>query len=97
MPKKKILRPDGASLLDVYESKKSDTWGHIIKAQYQEELEQNEIKRRERERANKEYGVRLKEQLDEKERARNLGMKEESNFAALEDATVSDLGVFIID
>jgi len=34
MPKVTIYRPDGASLLDIYESKKKDTWGKIIKAQY---------------------------------------------------------------
>ena len=32
-----ILRPDGASLLDIYESKKKDYWGKIIKAQYLED------------------------------------------------------------
>lgn len=38
MPKKKILRPDGATLLDIYESKKGDTWGKIIRAQYLEDV-----------------------------------------------------------
>jgi hypothetical protein len=38
MPKKKILRADGASLFDVYRSKKDDTWGKIIKAQYLEDV-----------------------------------------------------------
>ncbi len=38
MPKKKILRPDGATLLDIYESKKADTWGKIIRAQYLEDV-----------------------------------------------------------
>eukprot|EP01036_Dinobryon_divergens_P033545 gene33545-43351_t len=37
MPKVTILRPDGASLLDVYESKKKDYWGRIVKAQYLED------------------------------------------------------------
>ena len=38
MPKRSILRADGASLYDVYMSKRGDTWGKIIKAQYLEEL-----------------------------------------------------------
>lgn len=38
MPKKKVLRPDGASLKDVYDSKKADMWGQIIKAQYKEDV-----------------------------------------------------------
>lgn len=37
MPKVTIFRPDGASLLDIYESKKKDTWGKIVKAQYLED------------------------------------------------------------
>lgn len=89
MPKKKILRPDGASLLDIYQSKKADTWGKIIKAQYKEELEMNEVKRREKQKADEEYGIRLKQQLDERARAKEKGNKEDELFAALEDATVS--------
>ncbi len=89
MPKKTILRPDGASLLDIYKSKKGDTWGKIIRAQYKEELEMNEIKRLEKERANEEYGIKLKEQLAERARAKEKGSVEDTMFAALEDATVS--------
>jgi hypothetical protein len=38
MPKKKILRSDGASLSDIYDSKKKDSWGKILKAQIAEEV-----------------------------------------------------------
>lgn len=38
MPKKQILRSDGATLLDIYQSKQDDTWGKIIKAQYLEDV-----------------------------------------------------------
>jgi hypothetical protein len=38
MPKKQILRSDGASLSDIYNSKKADSWGRILKAQIQEEV-----------------------------------------------------------
>lgn len=38
MPKKKILRSDGASLHDVYLSKRGDTWGQILKAQAREDV-----------------------------------------------------------
>ena len=38
MPKKQILRADGASLYDIYRSKKDDTWGKIIRAQYLEDV-----------------------------------------------------------
>ena len=30
MPKKTILRPDGASLFDIYKSKKEDSWGELV-------------------------------------------------------------------
>ena len=32
-PKKQLLRLDGSTLADVYNSKRNDTWGSIIKAQ----------------------------------------------------------------
>lgn len=38
MPKKQILRSDGASLSDIYESKRADSWGKILKAQIAEEV-----------------------------------------------------------
>lgn len=38
MPKKKLVRADGASLYDVYLSKKGDTWGNILKAQIREDV-----------------------------------------------------------
>lgn len=38
MPKIQKLRPDGASLTSVYESKKQDLWGQIIKAQVIEDV-----------------------------------------------------------
>ena len=38
IPKTKLIRPDGASLSDVYESKKNDTWATILKAQVKENV-----------------------------------------------------------
>ncbi len=38
MPKVTKLRADGASLHDIYLSKKQDFWGKIIKAQFKEEV-----------------------------------------------------------
>ena len=38
MPKVSIPRPDGATLTDIYESKKQDTWGMILKAQIKEDV-----------------------------------------------------------
>ena len=89
MPHKKILRSDGASLIDVYESKKADTWGQIIKAQYLADEEQKKINLQNKHKRDEEYGRKLRDQLREIEEKRQFGMKEESQFAALEDATVS--------
>lgn len=38
MPKKTIRRSDGASLSDIYASKKADAWGTILKAQLRDEV-----------------------------------------------------------
>jgi len=38
MPKKQIQRSDGATLSDIYASKKADSWGKILKAQIAEEV-----------------------------------------------------------
>lgn len=89
MPKKKILRPDGASLLDVYLSKKDDTWGKIIKAQYLEDEENKLHTRKKKEESNTEYAKRLKQQLDDIQQRKLLDMNENTLFAQLEDATVS--------
>ena len=39
LPKVTITRPDGATLMDIYNSKRADTWARILKAQIKEEEE----------------------------------------------------------
>jgi hypothetical protein len=91
MPKKKILRSDGASLIDIYESKKQDAWGRIIKAQYLADEEAKREKQRQLDQANQDYGRKLREQLDAEEHRKMLGLEQDSVFAAMEDQTVSIL------
>ena len=55
MPKVQKLRPDGASLTMVYESKQQDLWGKIIKGQYIADEENKIVKRKQKEDANDEY------------------------------------------
>jgi hypothetical protein len=38
MPKRSIQRSDGATLSDIYNSKREDSWGKILKAQIAEEV-----------------------------------------------------------
>ena len=38
LPKVKKVRPDGATLTEVYQSKKEDVWGKILQAQLLEEV-----------------------------------------------------------
>ena len=38
MPKRDIPRSDGATLSEIYASKKADSWGKILKAQLREEV-----------------------------------------------------------
>ena len=91
MPKRTIIRPDGASLLDIYQSKKNDTWGKIIKAQYLEDEEKKVLARREKERANDEYATLLKRQLDDIHQQKLNSTNENNVFAQLENATVSQV------
>lgn len=67
MPKVPILRPDGASLQSVYDSKRQDLWGQIIRAQVIEDEEEKIAKRRQQERANEAYADLLARQVHEKE------------------------------
>lgn len=67
MPKVPICRPDGASLQSVYDSKRQDLWGQIIRAQVIEDEHQRREKRRERELANEAYSELLTEQVHRKE------------------------------
>jgi hypothetical protein len=63
MPKKKIFRADGASLYDIYLSKKQDFWGNILKAQIREDEEHKVQERLARHQANDTYGRLLREQV----------------------------------
>ena len=46
MPKVRLQRPDGASLIDVYNSKRNDTWSKILKAQLREEEDETNRKKK---------------------------------------------------
>jgi hypothetical protein len=89
MPKKKILRSDGASLFDVYASKREDYWGKILKAQILEEEQQKMAKRNEKHEQDEEYGRLLKRQVEEAEHRKQLMMQSNNDFAILEHATVN--------
>lgn len=65
MPKVTKSRSDGATLMDVYESKKADTWGRIIKSQFLED-EANKVKVYQNKlKANEDFGKKLRAQLDD--------------------------------
>jgi predicted transcriptional regulator len=65
MPKVTKSRSDGATLMDVYESKKADTWGRIIKSQFLED-EANKVKvYQDKIKANEDFGKKLRAQLDD--------------------------------
>jgi len=87
MPKKTILRPDGASLFDIYKSKKEDSWGKIIRAQYKEELTENKIKKQQKDEADALYGRLIKKQLHDEHMAAEALKKSNNDFGVLEDLT----------
>lgn len=64
LPKVRKLRPDGASLSDVYRSKREDMWGKIVREQYREDEIMNKQKQKQKEIADSTYGTKLKEQID---------------------------------
>jgi hypothetical protein len=66
LPKVRKLRPDGASLAEVYRSKQQDVWGKIAREQLHEEEENNQKKHRAKELADSTYGARLREQIQQK-------------------------------
>eukprot|EP00604_Paraphysomonas_vestita_P000509 CAMPEP_0174826270 /NCGR_PEP_ID=MMETSP1107-20130205/43753_1 /TAXON_ID=36770 /ORGANISM="Paraphysomonas vestita, Strain GFlagA" /LENGTH=191 /DNA_ID=CAMNT_0016059035 /DNA_START=477 /DNA_END=1049 /DNA_ORIENTATION=- len=63
LPKVRKLRPDGASLGDVYRSKKEDVWGKILHEQLVEEEQKNYEKLKKKEHMDSVYGIKLKEQI----------------------------------
>jgi len=52
LPKVVITRPDGATLMDIYNSKKADTWARILKAQIKEDEEMKVTYKMEKEQKN---------------------------------------------
>jgi len=68
MPKRTIQRPDGATLTEVYLSKKADTWASILKAQLRDEEEEKIVKKQEKFKADEVFGKKLKAQLDDNHR-----------------------------
>ena len=68
MPKRTIQRPDGATLTEVYQSKRADTWASILKAQLRDEEEGKIVKRQEKFKADEDFGKKLKAQLDDNHR-----------------------------
>lgn len=87
MPKVSIPRPDGATLTDIYESKKQDTWGMILKAQLKEEEEQKKINKKLKYKADEDFGNLLKKQIQDNRNAIANANKQDTHFAKLEDST----------
>uniref|UniRef100_A0A7S3GV59 Trichohyalin-plectin-homology domain-containing protein n=1 Tax=Spumella elongata TaxID=89044 RepID=A0A7S3GV59_9STRA len=86
MPKKQIQRSDGATLSDIYASKKADSWGKILKAQIAEEERMKIVNRRKKEEADKRFGDLLRKQVNDHTQRMNDTASDDVNFAALEDA-----------
>ena len=61
------IRPDGASLSQVYESKKEDVWGKILREQVDEEERHNMEKKIRKDIADAEYGKALRQQRQERD------------------------------
>lgn len=86
MPKKTIVRPDGATYMDVYESKKGDLWGQIIKAQYLEDLENKKKDRFVKEKKNHDFAVQFKADLNDIEWRKNNQTNDDDKILAIVEA-----------
>eukprot|EP01039_Chlorochromonas_danica_P001408 gene1406-1531_t len=84
LPKRRLLRADGASLADVYHSKQEDMWGKIIQAQVKEEEVRKVAQQRQQEEANKRYGVELKRQIVSNRKRAEEERVDHERFAQLE-------------
>jgi len=87
MPKVVITRPDGATLMDIYNSKRADTWSLILKTQLKEEEMQKVVDKRKKEEKNETYGRLLKEQLASNLLRDNGSDAENARLAAIVEAT----------
>lgn len=65
LPKKTIVRPDGATLMDVYDSKKEDLWGKIIAAQYKEDEDNKGKVHATKLKKNHDFGVTFRKDLED--------------------------------
>lgn len=87
MPKRSIQRPDGATLSDVYNSKREDTWGKIIRAQALEDVRKREQDHKDKLMRNEKFGTLLRKQLEDNRRRFEATAKANDNFANLEEET----------
>ena len=71
IPKTPIRRPDGATLSDVYKSKKQDLWGKIIKQQYLESEDNKILNQMKKAKANEDFGKLLTAQLSDNDKRRH--------------------------
>lgn len=63
IPKTKLLRSDGASLSDVYNSKRNDTWASILKASVRENTQSEKDEVRSKYEADQKFGRELRAQV----------------------------------
>lgn len=83
MPKVRKLRPDGASLLDIYNSKREDTWGKIIRAQLRDEEIEKSKKKQEREKYEEEFGALVKKQIEDNKNRNDVDAEINEKLAKL--------------
>lgn len=87
MPKVTKFRPDGASLMDVYQSKREDTWSKIIQSQLREDEKRKQRLKEEREKYNEEFGALIKAQMESNLAKGAAGATEDERLAKLQDET----------
>lgn len=91
MPKVSLLRADGSSLADIYQSKKEDAWGKIQLAQvYEADKKANAERKAKMEQAQR-YGVNLMQQMKSNHQKMDEWRRQEDRFGRMEPQTTKIL------
>lgn len=83
IPKTRLMRPDGATLSDVYESKKNDTWASILRATVKENAENEKRDTQAKYEADQKFGRVLRAQVESNSQRRDVDKELDEHYARI--------------
>jgi hypothetical protein len=87
IPKTKLMRPDGASLSDVYESKRNDAWAAILKASVRENAQAEKDGIRSKYESDQAFGRQLRAQVASNGERRDVDKELGEQYARIVEET----------